>query len=59
MTGSPQHIIKWGERPAAGSDESAMRLELGTPVRCTDDTFGELADVVIDPISFFLRSEKY
>jgi sporulation protein YlmC with PRC-barrel domain len=28
-----------------------MRLELGTPVRCTDDTFGELADVVIDPIS--------
>jgi hypothetical protein len=26
-----------------------MRLELGTPVRCTDDTFGELADVVIDP----------
>ena len=28
-----------------------MRLELGTSVRCTDDTFGELADVVIDPIS--------
>jgi sporulation protein YlmC with PRC-barrel domain len=28
-----------------------MRLELGTPVRCTDDTYGELADVVIDPIS--------
>ena len=28
-----------------------MRLELGTPVRCTEDTFGELADVVIDPIS--------
>jgi sporulation protein YlmC with PRC-barrel domain len=28
-----------------------MRLELGTPVRCTDETFGELADVVIDPIS--------
>jgi sporulation protein YlmC with PRC-barrel domain len=28
-----------------------MRLELGTPVRCTDGTFGELADVVIDPIS--------
>jgi sporulation protein YlmC with PRC-barrel domain len=28
-----------------------MRLELGTPVRCTDATFGELADVVIDPIS--------
>jgi sporulation protein YlmC with PRC-barrel domain len=28
-----------------------MRLKLGTPVRCTDDTFGELADVVIDPIS--------
>jgi sporulation protein YlmC with PRC-barrel domain len=28
-----------------------MRLELGTSVRCTDDSFGELADVVIDPIS--------
>ena len=28
-----------------------MRLELGTPVRCSDDTFGELADVVIDPIN--------
>jgi sporulation protein YlmC with PRC-barrel domain len=27
-----------------------MRLELGTPVRCTDGTYGELADVVIDPI---------
>jgi sporulation protein YlmC with PRC-barrel domain len=27
-----------------------MRLELGTPVRCTDDAFGELTDVVIDPI---------
>jgi sporulation protein YlmC with PRC-barrel domain len=27
-----------------------MRLELGTPVRCTDDAFGELGDVVIDPI---------
>jgi uncharacterized protein YrrD len=26
-----------------------VRLELGSPVRCTDDAFGELADVVIDP----------
>ena len=26
-----------------------MRLDLGCPVRCTDDAFGELADVVIDP----------
>ena len=26
-----------------------MRLELGSPVRCTDGPFGELADVVIDP----------
>lgn len=26
-----------------------MRLEFGCPVRCTDDLFGELADVVIDP----------
>lgn len=28
-----------------------MRIELGTPVRCTDGAYGELADVVIDPIS--------
>jgi sporulation protein YlmC with PRC-barrel domain len=28
-----------------------MRLELGTPVRCTDAELGELADVVIDPLS--------
>jgi len=28
-----------------------MRLELGTPVRCTDRPYGELADVVIDPIA--------
>jgi sporulation protein YlmC with PRC-barrel domain len=27
-----------------------MRLELGSPVRCTDGHLGELADVVIDPI---------
>ena len=26
-----------------------MRLDLGSPVRCTDDAFGELADVVVDP----------
>ena len=28
---------------------SPMRLDLGSPVRCTDDAVGELADVVIDP----------
>ena len=28
-----------------------MRLELGSDVRCTDAAFGELADVVIDPIA--------
>ena len=27
-----------------------MRLELGSPVRCSDELFGELADVVVDPI---------
>jgi sporulation protein YlmC with PRC-barrel domain len=26
-----------------------MRLELGSPVRCSDAPFGELADVVVDP----------
>jgi sporulation protein YlmC with PRC-barrel domain len=29
---------------------STMRLELGRRVRCTDQTVGELADVVIDPV---------
>jgi sporulation protein YlmC with PRC-barrel domain len=28
-----------------------MRLNLGKSVRCTDEVFGELADVVIDPIA--------
>lgn len=28
---------------------SVVRLDLGSPVRCTDGAFGELADVVIDP----------
>jgi hypothetical protein len=28
-----------------------VKLELGSPVRCTDGPFGELADVVIDPIA--------
>ena len=27
-----------------------MRLELGNPVTCTDGPFGELADIVIDPM---------
>jgi sporulation protein YlmC with PRC-barrel domain len=31
--------------------EQAMRLDLGTSVRTTDEVFGELADVVIDPIA--------
>ncbi len=28
-----------------------MRLELGSAVRCTDAQFGELADIVVDPLS--------
>lgn len=28
-----------------------MRLELGSPVRCSDGNFGEVADVVVDPIA--------
>jgi sporulation protein YlmC with PRC-barrel domain len=28
-----------------------VRLELGSPVNCTDGPFGELADIVIDPTS--------
>ena len=28
-----------------------MRLELGKSVRCTDERFGELEDVVIDPVA--------
>src|SRR3954447_25839308 len=28
-----------------------MRLDLGSGVHCTDAAFGELADVIVDPIS--------
>jgi sporulation protein YlmC with PRC-barrel domain len=28
-----------------------MRLDLGSSVRCTDAAFGELADLIVDPIS--------
>jgi sporulation protein YlmC with PRC-barrel domain len=31
------------------NDNVAVRLELGSPVTCTDGPFGELADIVIDP----------
>jgi hypothetical protein len=31
--------------------EREMRLELGSRVDCTDESFGKLADVVIDPTS--------
>ena len=27
-----------------------MRLEIGNRVRCTDGAYGELADIVIDPL---------
>ena len=27
-----------------------MRLEIGDRVRCTDGVYGELADIVIDPL---------
>ena len=27
-----------------------MRLEIGNRVRCTDGVYGELADIVIDPL---------
>jgi len=28
-----------------------MQLKLGTRVECTDETFGKLVDVVVDPTS--------
>jgi len=30
---------------------SPARLELGRPVRCSDGPFGELADIVVDPVT--------
>jgi sporulation protein YlmC with PRC-barrel domain len=33
-----------------GTLASAMRLELGKPIVCTDGAVGELADVVVDPV---------
>jgi uncharacterized protein YrrD len=38
--------------PVATDDHiPAMRLDLGSKVHCTDAIFGELADVIVDPIS--------
>ena len=34
-----------------GMTESGMRLDTGREVRCADATYGELADIVIDPIA--------
>jgi sporulation protein YlmC with PRC-barrel domain len=34
-----------------GGDMRAMRLELGSAVRCSDAPFGELADVIVDPVA--------
>jgi sporulation protein YlmC with PRC-barrel domain len=31
--------------------EQIMRLELGKAVRCSDERYGKLADIVIDPIA--------
>src|SRR5947209_5351730 len=41
------------EAPMCSTEHAGprMRLELGTPVSCTDGRFGELEDLVIDPIS--------
>jgi sporulation protein YlmC with PRC-barrel domain len=36
-------------RRARRGFDTPMQLDLGSPVRCADDDFGELADVVIDP----------
>lgn len=37
------------KRPWREDERIEMRLELGGRVDCSDGTFGELADVVIDP----------
>jgi hypothetical protein len=38
-------------RASRSGKEQGMRLELGTSIRCTDEVYGKLADVVIDPIA--------
>jgi sporulation protein YlmC with PRC-barrel domain len=46
--------LRLGRFDLAGVDPNegeSMRLDLGTPVRTTDAVFGDLADVVIDPIA--------
>ncbi len=37
--------------PATSDCIVGMRLDLGSSVRCSDASFGELADVIVDPIS--------
>jgi sporulation protein YlmC with PRC-barrel domain len=39
------------DRASPRRDDDPMRLELRQSVRCTDDVLGELADVVIDPVT--------
>src|SRR5262249_7922640 len=36
-------------KTSASFGGTRVRLELGTPVRCSDAAYGEVADVVIDP----------
>src|SRR6478672_6727055 len=44
------HPASFGGAARVPSDHNAIvRLELGSPVNCTDGPFGELADIVIDP----------
>jgi len=38
-----------GDTVGSQRSRSPMRLELGSPVHCADGSFGELADIVIDP----------
>src|SRR5450755_231037 len=38
-----------GDTGGSQRSRPPMRLELGTPVDCADRSFGELADIVIDP----------
>ncbi len=38
-----------GDIAGSGRSRSPIRLELGAAVHCSDDAFGDLSDVVIDP----------
>ena len=46
----PRHAPVDSARPDSVQRRLEMRLEIGNRVSCTDGAYGELADIVVDPL---------